>query len=202
MNKSQILRRTDLAPDPLVQFRGWFAEAAATVPLAEAAALATASISAHPSLRMVLVKSWDQQGLVFYTNYLSRKAKELKANPNAALLFHWPQLGRQVRIEGLVERVSEDESDRYFASRPRDSQVGAAVSEQSLTIGSREELDQRVRDFEDSLQGQPLARPRWWGGYRLRPGSYEFWQHHNDRIHDRIRYLPAGSGWRLDRLQP
>lgn len=202
MDESRTLGRASLASDPLDQFRAWFAAAAAAVPLAEAAALATASSRAQPSLRMVLVKSWDENGFAFFSNYRSRKGSELAVNPAAALLFHWQALGRQVRLEGPVEPVSELDSDHYFASRPRASQIGAAASEQSRTIGSREELDQRVRSLERSLQGGPVARPGWWGGYRLQPQSYEFWQHREDRLHDRIRYLRLDNGWRVDRLQP
>jgi len=196
------LREQDLDPTPLVQFDRWFAEASGTIPLAEAAALATATADGRPSVRMVLVKGWDGQGLVFYTNYQSRKGMELARNSWAALLFHWQQLGRQVRLEGPVQPVSAAESDRYFASRPRNSQLGAVASAQSRTVTSREELDQRVSQLQQSLEGKPVTRPIWWGGYRLHPTSYEFWQHREDRLHDRIRYLREGSGWRIDRLQP
>ena len=186
----------------MAQFQRWFAEAANTLPLPEAAALATADVDARPSVRMVLVKGWDERGFLFYSNYDSRKGKELSANSHAALLFHWQPLGRQVRLEGPVERVEEAESDRYFESRPRASQLGAVASAQSRTIGSRDELDQRARQLQDSLEGQPVLRPTWWGGYRLQPLSYEFWRHQEDRLHDRIRYLREESGWRVERLQP
>jgi pyridoxamine 5'-phosphate oxidase len=197
----RALREQDLEPDPIVQFRRWFADAAA-LPLAEAAALATADAEGRPSARMVLVKSWDERGFIFYSNYQSRKGEELAANPHAALLFHWQPLGRQVRLEGSVERINEADSDGYFASRPRASQLGAAASAQSQTVDSREDLDDRVRELEQALRDKPVSRPRWWGGYRLQPASYEFWQHRDDRLHDRIRFLRSDSGWRLDRLQP
>lgn len=196
------LREEDLDPDPLAQFQHWFAEAAASIPLAEAAALATADASGRPSLRMVLIKGWDERGFVFYSNRRSRKGGELAANPWAALLFYWPALGRQVRLEGPVEQVDEPASDRYFASRPRASQLGAVASAQSQTVRDRQELDRRVSELERSLQGQPVARPDWWGGYQMQPDSFEFWQHREDRLHDRLRYRRQPSGWRVERLQP
>ena len=197
----QALREQDVEREPLAQFARWFAEAAA-LPLAEAAALATADADARPSARMVLVKSWDQRGFVFYSNYQSRKGGELAANPQAALLFHWLPLGRQVRIEGSVAPVQGEESERYFASRPRGSQLSAAVSAQSRPVSGREALEGQVRQLERSLGERPVPRPAWWGGYRLDPVSFEFWQHRQDRLHDRIRYQRSGSGWQLDRLQP
>ena len=201
-NEFGVLREQDVDADPLAQFQRWFAGATGTIPFAEAAALATADADARPSVRMVLIKGWDERGFVFYSNHDSRKGKELSANAHAALLFHWQPLGRQVRLEGPVERVEEAESDRYFESRTRASQLGAVESAQSRTIDSRDELDQRVRQLQNSLEGQPVLRPTWWGGYRLQPLSYEFWLHQEDRLHDRIRYLREESGWRVERLQP
>jgi pyridoxamine 5'-phosphate oxidase len=197
----QTLREQDVESEPLPQFERWFADAA-TLPLAEAAALATADAAAHPSARMVLVKSWDERGFVFFTNYESRKGGELAANPQAALLFHWQPLGRQVRIEGPVTQVIAMESDAYFASRPRGSQLSAAASAQSRPVATREELQEQVRQLERGLGASPVPRPPRWGGYRLDPVSFEFWQHREDRLHDRLRYLRSGSGWQLDRLQP
>jgi pyridoxamine 5'-phosphate oxidase len=197
----QALCEQDVEPEPLAQFRRWFADAAA-LPLAEAAALATAGADARPSARMVLVKSWDERGFVFYTNYESSKGGDLAANPQAALLFHWQPLGRQVRIEGSVAPVEERQSDEYFASRPRASQLSAAASDQSHPVAGREALDERVRQLERSLGDRPVPRPRGWGGCRLDPFSFEFWQHRQDRLHDRLRYLRTSSGWHLDRLQP
>jgi pyridoxamine 5'-phosphate oxidase len=197
----QALREQDVDREPLAQFKRWFADAAA-LPLAEAAALATADADGRPSVRMVLIKSWDESGFVFYTNYESRKGAELAANPLAALLFHWQPLGRQVRIEGSVAAMEERHSDEYFSSRPRASQLSAAASAQSRPVASRDELEEQVGRLERTLGDRPVPRPRGWGGYRLDPISFEFWQHRQDRLHDRIRYLRSGSGWQLERLQP
>jgi pyridoxamine 5'-phosphate oxidase len=192
------LRRRDLEPDPLQQFAGWFEAArAAGGRLPEAVALATATPDGAPSVRMVLLKGFDEDGFVFYSGYDSRKGSELAANPRAALLFYWDALGRQVRIEGPVERVSADESDAYWATRPLRSRLSAAASEQSAPVGSREELEERVA----ALSGEP-PRPERWGGYRLAPEAYEFWLHRDDRLHDRFRYERDAAGWRIDRLQP
>ncbi|HKC77199.1 MAG TPA: pyridoxamine 5'-phosphate oxidase [Gaiellaceae bacterium] len=197
------LRRADLAADPLEQFRSWYAEAAAALDVPEAVALATATSDGAPSVRMVLLKGFDERGLVFYSHYTSRKGRELEANPQAALLFHWRPLGRQVRIEGTVERVSAEESDAYFATRPRDAQVGALASRQSDPLGSRAELYERLAELEGDLGGGPVSRPPTWGGFRLIPVAWEFWQHGESRLHDRFRYErePAG-GWSATRLFP
>ena len=172
------------------------------VRLPEAVALASADRSGRPSLRMVLLRGWDDDGFLFYTDYGSRKAAELTSNPVAALLLHWDQLGRQIRIEGPVEKSTEAESDSYFDARPRDRQIAAHASEQSRPIGSRDELDQRVAELSRRFEGQAVPRPENWGGFRLRPESYEFWQNHDDRLHDRLRYRRDGDGWRIERLQP
>ncbi len=166
---------------------------------ASSPALATASADGAPSVRLVLVKGFDERGFVFYTGYGSRKGRELAENPRAALLLYWDTLGRQVRIEGTVERVSAAESDAYFATRPLPSRLSAIVSRQSEPIGSREELEQRVAALAD--QTDP-PRPKEWGGYRLVPSTYEFWQHRDDRLHDRFRYTPADGGWTIERLAP
>jgi pyridoxamine 5'-phosphate oxidase len=168
----------------------------------EAAAVATASNDGAPSVRMVLVKHADEGGFIFYTNYESRKARELAVNPAAALLFYWDPLGRQVRIEGPVAKVSAEESDRYFETRPRGGQIGAHASEQSRPVESREALDRRVAELTARYEGQPVPRPAWWGGFRLRPESYEFWQNRDHRLHDRIHYRPGVEGWEIERLQP
>jgi pyridoxamine 5'-phosphate oxidase len=197
------LRRADLAADPLEQFRRWFTEAAEVLEVPDAMALATATPDGAPSLRMVLLKGFDDRGLVFYSHYTSRKGRELEANPQAALLFHWSPLRRQVRVEGRVERVPEGESDAYFVTRPRDAQLGAVVSRQSDPLGSRSELYERLAEQEGDLAGGPVLRPRTWGGFRLVPAAWEFWQHRASRLHDRFRYeLEPGGGWRIDRLFP
>ena len=197
------LRRRDLASDPLDQFRLWFAEAADALPAPEAMALATATPDAAPSVRMVLLKGADERGLVFYSHHTSRKGRELEANPQAALLFHWSPLGRQVRVEGRVEHVSADESDAYFATRPRDAQLGALASRQSEPLGSRAELEERVAEVERDLGEDPVTRPATWGGFLLVPAAWEFWQHRASRLHDRFRYeLEPPGGWRIERLFP
>jgi pyridoxamine 5'-phosphate oxidase len=153
-------------------------------------------------VRMVLLKGADERGFVFFTGYVSRKAGELDANPHAALLFHWDPLGRQVRIEGQVERVAEQESDAYFATRPRGAQLAAAASRQGRVLGGREELDAEVALLEREHAGSDVPRPEHWGGYRLRPEVYEFWQHRESRLHDRLRYRRDGGHWLLERLSP
>lgn len=194
---SQLLEG-DVAADPLEQFRRWFAAAGED----DRMALATAAPDGSPSVRMVLLKGADEQGFVFFTGYGSRKGGELDANPRAALLFHWAPLGRQVRVEGPVERVSAEESDAYFATRPRGAQLAATASRQGRVLANRAQLDEAVADLEREHAGQDVPRPEHWGGYRLSPETYEFWQHRDDRLHDRLRYTRGGEGWRLERLSP
>jgi pyridoxamine 5'-phosphate oxidase len=166
-------------------------------------ALATASPAAAPSVRMVLLKGFDERGLVFYSHYTSRKGQELEANPQAALLFHWRPLGRQVRVEGRVERLPGEESDAYFATRPRDAQLGAVASRQSEPLGSRAELDERVAELRTELGEGAVQRPSTWGGYLVVPEAWEFWQHRESRLHDRFRYvLERGGAWSVSRLFP
>jgi pyridoxamine 5'-phosphate oxidase len=196
------LERSDLDADPLRQLDSWLHEArAAGVELAEAMTLATASPDGAPSARMVLLKEADERGLSFYSGYESRKGHELDANPRAALLLYWHALGRQVRVEGAVERVSPSESDAYFATRPLGSRLSAAVSRQSEVVGSREELERAVEELRARV-GEDVPRPPDWGGYRVRPDLWEFWQHRADRLHDRFRYVREGEGWRIERLAP
>ena len=192
-----------MAAEPLEQFRRWFAEAeAADLRAPQAMALATAGPEGVPSVRMVLLKGADADGFVFFTGYGSRKGRELDANPRAALLFYWDPLGRQVRVEGMVERVSADESDAYFATRPRGAQLAAAASRQGRVLANRAELDAAVVELERAHADAEISRPEHWGGYRLRPEAYEFWQHRENRLHDRLRYRRRPDGWLLERLAP
>jgi pyridoxamine 5'-phosphate oxidase len=189
--------------EPLERFRGWFREAGeAGVAFPEVMTLATATADGAPSARMVLLKGADEDGFVFYTGYGSRKADELAANPRAALVLYWQPLGRQVRVEGDVERVSEAESAAYFASRPRGSQLAAWASQQSRPLKSRDELERRYAELEREYEGREVPLPPHWGGFRLRPNAIEFWQHRDNRLHDRVRYTRAREGWRAQVLSP
>ncbi len=202
--RDRPLDENHLDPDPLVVFRRWFDEAASKgAPEPEAAALATATPDGRPSARMVLVKGVDDRGFAFYTNYRSRKGEELDANRRAALLFHWPAIGRQVRIEGPVERLAREDSERYAASRSRESRLSALASPQSRPVPSRDWLEQRVAELDRENEDGELPLGDDWGGYRLIPEAWEFWQHRPNRLHDRFRYLPAtAGGWRIERLGP
>ena len=194
----------DAAPDPVAQFRAWFEDAlAADLHEPNAMTLATAAPDGKPSARVVLLKGFDERGFVFYTNYGGRKGGEIGRNPRAALVFYWGELERQVRIEGRVGRVSERESDAYFASRPRGSRLGAWASEQSRPVESREVLESRLAALEREYEGQNIPRPPFWGGYRVEPEAVEFWQGRENRLHDRIVYRrTGGGGWEIERLQP
>lgn len=188
--------------NPFEQFQLWFAEASGLMDEREAVALATASLEGAPSVRMVLMRHHDGRSFGWYSNYDSRKGSELAANPCAALLWYCEPLGRQIRIEGDVETMSDAESDAYFATRHRGSQLGAHASHQSHFLASREELEARVEEFGALYEGRDVPRPSFWGGYRLIPTRFEFWQHREDRLHDRIVYLPDGSSWTRERQSP
>ena len=198
------LREEDVDPDPLRQFATWYADAAqAGLREPGAVAVATSTAEGIPSVRMVLLKGYDERGFVFYTNYNSRKGRELEENPRAALLFYWDPLGRQVRVEGHAERTSAQESASYARSRPRGSQLSALASPQSQVVGSRSELEQRVTDLAELYADAEVPVPDAWGGFRLLPSRFEFWQHREDRLHDRLLYtVGADLGWRLQRLGP
>ena len=195
------LRESDVDADPLVQLRRWYGEAEAAGAMPEAVALATADPAGSPSLRMVLLKGFDERGFLFFTSFRSRKAHELDHNPGAALLFHWQSLGRQVRIEGTARRVTPEETEAYVRSRPRASQLSALASPQSEVVASRSELEAAVAELA-ARHPHELPIPEHWGGYRLVPDRYELWQHREDRLHDRLRYRRADGAWILERLAP
>jgi pyridoxamine 5'-phosphate oxidase len=198
------LDETDLDPDPFAQFARWFDEAKAAVKdLPEGAMLATSTQEGEVSVRVVLLKSFDEHGFVFYTNYNSRKGAQIHDNPRAALALWWPQLERQVRIEGGIVRTTEEESNAYFATRPRGSQLGAWASEQSKVIAGRGDLDARFEELSKCYPEGTIPRPPHWGGYRVIPIYFEFWQGRVDRLHDRFGYrLREANDWIIERLSP
>ena len=201
-DRDRPIERDDLDRDPVRQLERWLADArTAGIGLPEAAALATASADGAPSVRMVLVKDVSAAGLAFYTGYGSRKGRELAENPRAALVLYWKELGRQARAEGTVARLSEAESDAYFRSRPLGSRLSAAVSPQSEVVQDRERLERAAVELGARV-GEDVPRPESWGGFRLRPAEWEFWQHPLDRLHDRFRYRPGDGGWIVERLAP
>jgi pyridoxamine 5'-phosphate oxidase len=188
--------------NPFEQFHLWFAEASGLMADREAVALATATPEGVPSVRMVLMRHHDGRSFGWYTNYDSSKGRDLAANPRAALLWYCEALGRQIRIDGTVEKLSDAQSDEYFSTRHRGSQLGAHASHQSQPLASREELDERVEELATRYEGRDVPRPSFWGGYRLTPVRFEFWQHRENRLHDRIAYWPGATSWRRERLSP
>ena len=200
--RARPLDRDDLHPETLQQFERWFREAEGAVRAPEAMALATAAADGAPSVRMVLLKGFDRGGFVFYTGYESRKGRELADNPRGALLFYWDPIGRQVRIEGDVDRLERAQSESYFHSRPRGAQLAALASRQSVVLTDRDELTARYAQLERELAGREVPLPDAWGGFRLEPEAYEFWQHRENRLHDRFRYRRDGDAWTIERLSP
>ena len=198
-----ILDEKTIDRDPIKQFQLWFNDAfAAGLPLPEAMTLATATRDGKPSARMVLLKQVNHDGFVFFTNYRSAKAEQLDANPYAALVFYWAKLDRQVRVEGSVVRTSAQESQEYFRTRPRESQIGAWASAQSQAISSRDVLEQRAQELEAMYSDREVDCPDYWGGYRLHPERIEFWKSRIGRLHDRILYERVSDGWTITRLAP
>ena len=201
--KRASLSETDVDPDPLRQFGSWLQQAiAAKLPEPTAMTLATVGGDGTPAARIVLLKGADAAGFVFFTNYESRKGAELSAHPEAALLFHWVELERQVRIEGTASKLVPEDSDAYFASRPHLARIGAWASPQSRVIPDREWLEREVAAARDRFPGEQVPRPPHWGGYRVEPRTIEFWQGRASRLHDRLRYGRDGGSWRIDRLAP
>ncbi|MCB5167603.1 pyridoxamine 5'-phosphate oxidase [Streptomyces bambusae] len=206
--RSEIVFESDLAADPMDQFAVWFQRAAdANVFEPNAMVVSTADAAGRPSSRTVLLKQFDARGFVFFTNYTSRKGREMAENPHVALLFPWHPIARQVVVTGTATRVGRDETVAYFRSRPHGSQLGAWASEQSTVIASRADLDRRYAELAERYpEGEQVPVPTGWGGYRVVPDSVEFWQGHENRLHDRLRYVreegPAGAGWHVERLCP
>jgi pyridoxamine 5'-phosphate oxidase len=201
--RSSTLDELDVDLNPFVQFDKWFQQTLnARVPEPNAMVLATATPEGRPSVRMVLLKSFDERGFVFFTNYESRKSLELLLNAHAALLFYWQELERQVRIEGSVEKVSRKETEEYFQTRPPESKLGAWASKQSSVIPGRGVLEQKAADLKEKYRDQDVPAPPFWGGFRVQPTLFEFWQGRANRLHDRIRYTLSGGVWTIERLSP
>ncbi len=198
------LDEADVAADPLVQFRAWLNEALELPELREPYAFTVATVDAdgQPSARIVLLRGYDERGFVFFTNYESRKGRDLGAHPHAAMLFYWPALERQIRIEGTVSRLPASESDAYFALRPRGHRLSAWSSNQSDPVPNRAYLESQMQREDERFRDADVPRPAYWGGYRIGPHAYEFWQGRANRVHDRIAYVRAEDTWRLERLSP
>jgi pyridoxamine 5'-phosphate oxidase len=200
---SSILSEDTTDPDPFRQFESWYNDRLAEgVRVPDSMALGTSSSDGTISVRSVLLKSFDKTGFVFFTNYNSRKGIQLQSNPHAALHFHWPERERQIRIEGLVRKISPEESDMYFNSRPEEARISTWASEQSSIILSRDYLEEKFRSYKKSFKNKIIERPRYWGGYRLEPIWFEFWQERPNRLHDRISYTFTGDKWIINRLAP
>jgi pyridoxamine 5'-phosphate oxidase len=201
--KLRSLNESDVSADPVVQFTGWWDEAVnSKIDEVNAMTLATVNNEGRPSARIVLLKGFDEKGFVFFTNYQSKKGKELEDNPHAALVFFWKELERQVRIEGGIEKISDEDSDTYYHSRPTGSRIGAWASPQSEVIENREVLESNYLALEKKFGNTHIPRPGHWGGYILRPSMLEFWQGRSSRLHDRIQYSLKESGWVIERLAP
>jgi len=203
MVKFKALYEQSLEKDPFILFDNWFRKRMSSDLLYPGAfSLGTASADGRVSVRTVLLKGFDDRGFIFFTSYNSHKGKQLDQNPSAAMLFYWPELSRQVRIEGSVEKISREESQAYFDSRPRESRIGAWASNQGKKIPDREYLEKKFTEYADKFSGKPVPKPPYWGGYRIIPTRFEFWNEGKHRLHDRIVYTPYGDKWRIARLSP
>lgn len=199
-----ILMENDLPEHPVILFKSWFtlADESTTVQEANAMSIATVGKDNWPKTRIVLLKSFSLEGFTFFTNYQSAKGKDLETNPNCCLSFFWPSLEKQIIIQGKVSKIQSEESEEYFISRPRGSQLGAHVSNQSSVIPSRDYLENRMAEFEKKYENQPVPRPSYWGGYLVIPEKFEFWQGRQSRLHDRIQYSKEANKWKIERLAP